>query len=407
LSATAPGQELRRPQARETAKILADCRDLAAHRLVLSFSAMLDRVGDLLMERANRALVREDTAVHLAARRALNSERAEIMGGFERRLREHIDKRITGEAASKADFSKVDATKLTLIDTAAMDESVLTGNIRRNIENFCHDELATLNRGMAYLLDRPGLETEGNPIAPGVIVEAFAAALREVQAEERAKLTILRELNQIALSDLNGIYADLNRHLANLHVVPAAVMLGGATRSAARARPKKSPRAGPDAVEAGPELDLMALFRQLQGGPAPMPGAALAPPPNVIPHRSNALRAEEANPFWMLGVSPPTDMGPVPGGVPPGAGRAMEPGADVRFLGSEPGGAMPFPPVDPDAGPARRSWPPGSSAKASRACRPASRASASATARSCASPASRRASTTSCATSRSHRSASA
>jgi hypothetical protein len=352
VSAAASGSEARRPPARETAKILADCRDLATHRLVLSFSAMLDRIGDLLMERANRSLVREDTALCLEARRALNSERTEIMSKFEHGLRELVDKRIAGDDTNKADFSKVDASKLTLIDAAAMDESVLTGNIRRNVENFCHEELLALNRGMGHLLGRPGLETERNPLAPGVVVDAFAAALREVQAEDRVKLTILRELNQSSLNDLNGIYADLNRHLANLRVVPASVLLGGVARASSAARAKKPKRSGPDAKESGPELDLMALFRQLHGIPNPAPGAASAPPANLTPPHGRALRAEEANPFWMLGVGPPTDMGPIPGGAPPGAGGAKGPAADVRFLGSTgTGGAPPFPAVDVDAGP--------------------------------------------------------
>src|SRR5438034_918737 len=111
---------------RETAKILADCRDLAIHRLVLSFSSLLDRVGDNLIERA----------------------------------------------------------------------------------------------------------TENNPLAPGVIVEAFAGALRGVRAEARIKLAILRELNQSSLSDLNAIYADLNQHLVNLRVVPALIRSAGLPRHA-------------------------------------------------------------------------------------------------------------------------------------------------------------------------------
>ena len=36
----------------------------------------------------------------------------------------------------------------------------------------------------------------------------------------RVKLTILRELNQASLTEINGIYADLNKHLSNLHVMP-------------------------------------------------------------------------------------------------------------------------------------------------------------------------------------------
>src|SRR5262245_29678683 len=118
VNQTSAETDLRRLQPRETAKILADCRDLAIHRLVLSFSSLLDRVGDMLIERANKSILREETGLYLAARRALQSERSVLMSEFERRLREVVETRISGETAAKADFSKVDATKLTLIDTS-------------------------------------------------------------------------------------------------------------------------------------------------------------------------------------------------------------------------------------------------------------------------------------------------
>ena len=340
---------------------------------------MLDRVGDMLMDRANRSLVREETTLYIAARRALGDERGEIMAGFERCLREHIDKRMAGDAETKADFSKVDATKLTLIDTSAMDESVLTGNIKRNVENFCHDELLTLNRGMGYLLGRPDLETDGNPLAPAVIVEAFAAALRGAQGEERVKLAILRELNQSSLGDLNGIYADLNRHLVNLRVVPASFQsvskarAGSAGRRGAAAKagppghsvPSAQPEAEPLTNAPGPEMDLMALFRQLHGGPVTPPTAG-APTGPLAPRvrTTSALGSQEANPFWMLGVNPPTDMGAIPGArrrpARGGDDRASEPSdhdapgsgpPEVRFLGMPGGAPPPFPPVDVNAGP--------------------------------------------------------
>ena len=150
-----------------------------------------------------------------------------------------------------------------------MDESVITGNITRVVENFCHDELQVLNRGMAHLLGRPNLETNTNPLAPSTVIDAFAAALRGVEVEDRIKFTILKELNQSSLGDLNAIYADVNRHLVNLHVVPAAgrpdfVNLDYATnraRARARASAKAAARESPSA-----ELDVMALFKRMFGG---------------------------------------------------------------------------------------------------------------------------------------------
>ena len=150
MPVNAPSTEAktRQPPAREIAKILNECRDLAVQRLTSAFAQILDRVGDLLMERASNTDIREEQQLFLDARGTLKGERPALMAEFERQLRKLIDERIAGKSAPKADFSKVDATNLTLVETASMDESVLTGNITRVVENLCHDELAILNRGM-------------------------------------------------------------------------------------------------------------------------------------------------------------------------------------------------------------------------------------------------------------------
>src|SRR3954468_11308094 len=198
------------------AKILDDCRDLAIHRLLLSFSSMLDRVGDLLMARAERSDIREEQSLYLDAREMLTRERSGLMTEFGRQLQEVVDRRLNGTAVPKPDFAKVDARKLALVDTAAMDESVLSGNLTRVVENLCFDELADFNRAVGYLMGRPDMETAANPLAPAAIIDAFTEALRKIKADQRIKFTILKELNQSSLGYINAIYADLNRHLQNL-----------------------------------------------------------------------------------------------------------------------------------------------------------------------------------------------
>ena len=77
----------RRPVSREMSKILADCRDLAIHRLLLSFTALMDKVSDMLMDRASRSDVRDEQQVYMDARATLKSQRPSLMGEFERRMR--------------------------------------------------------------------------------------------------------------------------------------------------------------------------------------------------------------------------------------------------------------------------------------------------------------------------------
>jgi len=272
----------RRPIPRELAKILADCRDIAVHRLLLSFTALLDRVCDMLMDRAGKSDVRDDQQLILEARQVLIADRASLMAEFEKRLRAHIEDHVSGRAELKADFSKVDASKLALVDLTTVDESVLIGNIVRVIENVCHEELITLNRGIGHLLGKSVLENAANPLGPSTIVAAFAEALGTLEAESRVKFLILKELNQAPLGEVAAIYADVNRHLANLRIIPPGSVRKAAARAPAAQR-KRPTDERPDAPQPAPEMDVMAMFRRAAShGGFPLSGHP-APPTRVLP----------------------------------------------------------------------------------------------------------------------------
>ena len=216
------------------------------------------------MSRAERSDVREDQSVFLDAREALTRERANLMADFERHLRELVDERISGKGLVKADFSAVDARKLTLVDTEAMDESVLSGNIVRVVENACHEELRELNRGVGFLMGEPNLETAANPLAPTTIVAAFTEALHGIKGDRRIKIAILKELNQTSFGDIAAIYADVNRHLEGMNVVPqlrpAAVQRGVGGHGGRGADDRID---GSTSPQSGGEVDLMAMLQRL------------------------------------------------------------------------------------------------------------------------------------------------
>jgi hypothetical protein len=272
----------RRPVPRELAKILADCRDITVHRLLLTFTSLLDRVCDMLMERAGKSGVRDEQQLFLEARQVLITDRVALMPEFEKRLRSRIEENVSGRAGEKADFSKVDATKLALVDLDTIDESVVIGNIVRVVENVCHEELITLNRGIGHLLGTSVLESSANPLGPATIVRAFAEALGTLKADARVKFQILKELNQAPLGDLAAIYADVNRHLANLRIIPPGSVRAKTVRTAAPQRRRVHDDA-PETPQPAPEMDVMAMFRRMAShGGFPLSGHP-APPTRVVP----------------------------------------------------------------------------------------------------------------------------
>jgi len=292
---------VRRQTPKDLARILGDCRDLAIHRLLLSFTSMLDRVADLLMARAERSDVREEQTLCLDARGVLVKERDKLMSEFERNLRKLVDERMSGKVAPKEHFAQVEVKKLTLVDTSAMDESVLSGNIIRVVENQCESELRELNRGVGFLLGRPDLETGANPLAPTTIVEAFTRALRGIGGDDRIKLTILKELNQTSLGDINAIYADLNRHLEGLKILPkhrsAVTRPQGTDRI--HGDGKAEPLAGP-----APEVDLMAVLQRLVSANMAMRAPAAQMPGGLPPGGIHVPSLDGSGPSSVSGPPP-------------------------------------------------------------------------------------------------------
>jgi hypothetical protein len=337
----------RKPIPRDSARILGDCRDIAVHRLLTSFGSILDRVSEMLMDRASRTDVREEQVVSLEARDALHQGKTGLLAEFEKRLRTHIDDSIAGKTAKKADFAKIESDKLTLIDTHAMDESVVTGNITRVVENLCHDDVQLLNRGIGHLLGQPDLETDRNPFAPAAIIDAFSEALKTLNAEPAAKFTILKELNRASLAEINSIYADLNKHLQNLHVMPS-----GGSRPLPIKRPPGERRAKPKPGEEGAhhaepagaaagEMDIMELFRRRFGADA------AAAQPHASPGASQGLRAGMGMPSGggAYGGSPFPSMSP-----DAGAGQVGMPSGHRGGTGapSSADGSQPFPAISMD-----------------------------------------------------------
>ncbi len=275
-AATAAGTSARRALPPEKVKILQGCRDIAIERLVAAFTGMLDKVGDMLVERSGKTDIREEQQIMLDARIALLRERVTLMTEFESRLRSLIDTRIAGED-EKAAFASLDGSQLSLVDHMSMDETVITSNIVRVVENSAHEELIAFNRGIGSLLGSPGLETDANPLAPATIVEAFAEALTGVKAEDKIRFQILKELNQASLVDIAAIYADLNRHLTQLGVMPSVgIRSPGGRRPGPPSRPPSAGRPGSPAPADSAEVDVMSLFRKMASqGSFPMPGGGL------------------------------------------------------------------------------------------------------------------------------------
>ena len=356
-------------------RILVDCRDLTAHRLLLSFTSMMDRLADGLLDKANDCGVLSETNVLLETRSAVQANRAYLVSAFEKGLREHIDRRLRGEAVEKQATTAEPEQQLALVDDSEVEEVIAVDNFTRTLANTCHDQVVPLNARIGFLLGERQLETIDNPFGPHALARAFREAFDGVDIRPQGKVTVLKMMDGGVIGDVNSVYADLNRHLANLNVLPQLTqgnftrgsvhkrVSGGASGSAAGVEGAHSN--SPGSISAAKfEGDLFGMLRDLfvkiqrsgrsDGGGAggnfnPFMGAGYPVAPwasgGNLPSMVNGPgvaggRGGEAgqNPWTGFGGAPGTEFGGGGGrGGGPGGGTGGDgggPGVDPQVIAS-------------------------------------------------------------------------
>src|SRR4051794_26144393 len=168
-------------------RILADCRDLTTHRLLVSFTSMMDRLGDRLLEKANRSSVLSETNLLLETRSTVQTHRAYIVSALEKGLRARIDRRLRGEVDVATD-SETSEHELELVDHIEVEQDIALLSLMRSLADQCHDELVGLNARIGFLLGERNLQTEHNPFGPYALGKAFHDAWDGVEIKPEAKV---------------------------------------------------------------------------------------------------------------------------------------------------------------------------------------------------------------------------
>ena len=249
----------------ESASVLGGCRDLALDRLSKSLATMLDRVEDELFTLAEGATDHEAQNIFLEARSHARAKRALMEASFRRHFAECFNRKVRGEA-SRTQESPL--TELRLVETDALEETLAVTEMSRRLRVACEDELLTLGQRMGYLLERPELEDEANPLSPGVVCDALRDACGQLGADPKVRLVLLRQLERHAVGEIHRIYHEVNAHLVERRILPDARPMARKVAPAARpAAPKAAAvrPAAPAPAAGGNAADLFGTLTQLLG----------------------------------------------------------------------------------------------------------------------------------------------
>ena len=249
----------------ESASVLKGCRELALERMAGALAGMLDRVEDELFDLAERAPERDAQNVYLDARSQARARRVAIETTFRQHFVEFFNRKVMGDPPPALLAA---GAELELVDEKALEERLALNQMAGNLKGACETELYALRERMGYLLDRPELEDDANPVSPATICAALKDACDEIQADMKVRLALLRQLEHHAESELQRIYHDMIALLVERKILPD-VRVAARRNAPSPPSPANAPKpvAAPDAPPAAPSpQDLFGTLAQLMGG---------------------------------------------------------------------------------------------------------------------------------------------
>ncbi len=260
--------------------MLAGCRELALNRMAAALSGMLDRVEDDLFELADKALDRESQNMYLDARAQARENRIAIEATFGRHFVDFFNSKVRGDAVTAG--ARDPGGELALVGDEDLEERLAVREMSRKLGATCEGELMALSQRMGFLLEKPELEDDANPMSPANVCAALKDACDQIQAGFKVRMVLLQRLEKYAGDEMQTIYHDINAHLVERRILPD--VRPGVPRASTAHSPKRSARpvAKPSGNAGGgtqqnqgngpiADGDILAALAQLLNPSAPAP----------------------------------------------------------------------------------------------------------------------------------------
>lgn len=266
----------------ESAGVLKDCRELALDRIAKSLSGTLDRIEDDLFELAEKSIDREAQNVYLDARAKARENRALMEKSFRTHFTDFFNRKVRGESVAAPE--KQSTGELSLVNDEELEGTIAVSDMARKMSNTCEGELFALSQRFGFLLDRPELKDDANPLSPATFVAALKDACDHIDTGFKVRMALLRQFEIHIGTDLLGMYHDLNAHLVQRQILPEIRPVAKRNPRGPQPVQRASSQGAPGASSADAGSDVFRTLAQFlgtpQGGggaPAGMPAGATGP----------------------------------------------------------------------------------------------------------------------------------
>ena len=243
-----------RLSSQESASVLTSCRDMALDRMCSALGGMLDKVEDELFELANKSTDREAQHLYLDAHAQARDKRLQIESTFRQHFLDCFNRKVRGESATPP--HSLGSGELKLVEDDDLEETLAVSEMSRKLKAACEDELFALGQRMGFLMERPELADDANPLSPATVCSALKDACDQLQSGFRVRMAVLQQLERHAESALHDIYHDVNLHLVERRILPEV-------RAGTRRAPSTPKREAAAEAASNEPADLFSTLAQL------------------------------------------------------------------------------------------------------------------------------------------------
>src|SRR5205085_470890 len=186
------------------------------------------------------------------------ANRDAMEGAFRQHFIACFNSKVLGDAPAGREEGELE-----LLDEAALEHKLAMNEMSRQLGSACEAELYALSQRMGFLLERPELEDDANPVSPATICAALNDACDQIQSDYKVRMALLRQLARQTESELQRVYHDLNTLLVERRILPEVRATARRSPSAVPKRTRAKPAAAGAGAVAAP--DLFATLSQLLG----------------------------------------------------------------------------------------------------------------------------------------------
>jgi hypothetical protein len=203
---------------RSSAAILQHVREAGLAAASTLFKHALDASDDALFGFSEKSDSAAERSQYMDAMRAMRLGRPALEQAFRDQLADRFLAFARGKAkAADADF---DLGALSLVEENDLEEDLAVNGMVAKAVIRHHSALYALHQRLAAVMGVKEVDADSNPLGPAAICQALRAVVRHLEAEVTVKLVIFKIFDRHVVVDLDHLYTDVNRVLADAGVLP-------------------------------------------------------------------------------------------------------------------------------------------------------------------------------------------